>query len=115
MSLPPFVHGLHHRRQLRAGQRVRVPIQQQLEHSHEVRLAGTEAARQERGLGAVFLHRSTDQRSSFGERRQELVGDYVTGDGLRCLLGGIGELEDEIALPDLGGDGDGVAQQHRLG
>ena len=91
-----------------------VGVQQELQHAHEVRFTGTEAARQKGCFGAVFAHRRADEGCGLAEGRQELVGDDVAGDGLGAVFGGVGEFEHQVALADLGGDGDGVAKQHAV-
>ncbi len=88
------------------GAGVGVVAEQQVQHRHEVRLAGAEAALQEDGLGRVVADGGGDEAERLVEGLGELVGDDVLVDGgRRCSAAdALGELEDEVAVLDLVGD-----------
>ena len=75
--LGPAVVAIHHRRQFgdRAG--ARVAGKQQVQHRHEVALAGAERAVQVAGRALAFLGRALDEAQRFVERAAQLVGDDV--------------------------------------
>src|SRR5690606_34204687 len=91
----------------------RVAGEQQVEHRHEVRLARAEAAVQVGGLRAAGLDGAGDEPERVVERRGDLRRDLVAVDGgLRLLVGdALGQLEDEVAVADLGGDVDELTDE----
>jgi hypothetical protein len=85
------------------GQRTRrdVVVEQQVEHGHEVALAGTETAMQIRGLAGAALDRLLDEGQRVVETGVELRRHDVVAQRRFGMRHAIGELEDEVALVDL--------------
>ena len=89
--------------------------EEQVEHGHEMALAAAEAAVEDRRLGARRLDRLADERQRGVEAVAQLGGDDIVGERLICVVDALGQLQHEVALEDLLGDVDELAQQrHRV-
>ena len=97
--------------QLRRRACLRVAGQQQVQHRHEVALAGAETAMQIGRLAAAGLHRLLDEAQRVGERIYQLRRHNVISQGLLGLGDALGELQDEVALVHPLRNGDQVFQQ----
>jgi hypothetical protein len=76
LALQPGVRR-DHRRQGWQGSRIRVVLQQKVQHGHEVALAAAEAAVQIGGLTALAIERAADEPECFLEAGDDLLGDHV--------------------------------------
>ena len=72
-----------------------------MQHRHEVRLAGTEAAVQVARLAVGGIDRRLDEAQGVVEAGDELGRDDVLFERLLGLGDALGEVEDEVALADL--------------
>src|SRR5690606_14563508 len=86
----------------------------QVEHGHEVALAGAEAAVQVAGLAAAALDRALDESQRLVKappklRRHDVVAHRPLG-----IPHALGQLEDEVALVHPLGDADQLLEQHLL-
>ena len=98
------------------GDRARLGVagQQQVEHRHEVALAGAETAVQVGRLAAAGLHGLLDEAQGLVEGIDQLRRHHVVAQRLLRLGDALGQLQDEVALVHALGDVDQVFQQrHR--
>ncbi len=87
--------------------------EQQVQHRHEVALAGAERAVQVAGRTATALDRAADDAERLVESGDELRGDDVAGDGRlgRRVSHALRQLEHEVVGLDPLGNLDQVAEQ----
>lgn len=99
------------RRELRLGTGRRVVLQQQVQHGHEMGLAGAEGAVEIGALGAAVGDRGGDESQRLIEGGGELLGDHVLRDGPVRVRDPVRERDDEVGLLHAGRDVDEVTQQ----
>ena len=88
-------------------------LQEQVEHSHEVRLAGAKAAVEVERLGRSRRHGAGDLAQGLVEGVGQLGGDLVAADRRLCRARthALRELEDEVPITNLGGDVDELSDE----
>ena len=77
-----------------------VVLKQQVQHRHEVRLAGTEAAVQVARLAARRFDGRLDEAEGVVEAGDQLRRDHVLFERLLRLGDALGQVENEVALAD---------------
>jgi hypothetical protein len=78
-------------------------------------LAAAEAAMQVRPLAGVGFQRALDQMQCLIETDRQLRGDHVRAQGFGRTVHALGQTQDEVALMDLGGDVENVADDGHSG
>ena len=97
------------------GARLRVLLQQQVEHGHEVALPAAEAAVQVGRLARARRQRALDEVEGPVERVGELRRDDVGAQRLARLRHALGEPQDEVVAVHPLGDVDEVADRRHAG
>ena len=97
------------------GAGLRVLLQQQVEHGHEVALAAAEAAVQVGRLAGARRQRALDEVEGPVEGVGELRRDDVGAQRLGGLRHALGEPQDEVVAMDPFGDVDEVADRRHVG
>ena len=106
---------LHQRGQFRQRPRLVVPLQKQVEHRHEVRLARAETTVQVAAPALVRVHRPFDETQRVIEVRDQLLGHHVAAQRGGRVGDAGGQFQNEVVLVDALLDVDEFSDQHGIG
>src|SRR5262245_19403423 len=93
------------------GAGVGIPLQQERQDGHEVALPAAEATVQVGTFTGVRLQSTPDQRQGLIETDRQLRRDHVGTESFSRTVHALAQVQDKVALMDLGGEFEDVADE----